>query len=95
MTSMQTDRLDARALFRQMARIRHFERAAATLWREGLIGGEMHLGIGEEAIAAGVVAHLRDGDGLAVDHRSTPPLVARGVDLEAMLLEMLGSDSDP
>jgi acetoin:2,6-dichlorophenolindophenol oxidoreductase subunit alpha len=90
--SMQTGRLDARALFRQMARIRHFERAAAGLWREGLIGGEMHLGIGEEAIAAGVVAHLRDGDGLAVDHRSTPPLVARGVDLEAMLLEMLGSE---
>lgn len=79
------------ALFRQMARIRHFEQATAVLWRQGLIGGEMHLGVGEEAIAAGVVAHLRDGDGLAVDHRSTPPLVARGVDLEAMLLEMLGS----
>jgi len=90
--SMRTDRLDARALFRQMARIRHFELATAGLWRDGLIGGEMHLGIGEEAIAAGVVAHLRDGDGLAVDHRSTPPLVARDVDLEAMLLEMLGSE---
>jgi pyruvate dehydrogenase E1 component alpha subunit len=75
-----------------MARIRHFERTIAELWREGRICGEMHLGIGEEAIAAGVVAHLREGDGLAVDHRSTPPLVARGVDLEAMLLEMLGSE---
>jgi TPP-dependent pyruvate/acetoin dehydrogenase alpha subunit len=90
--STTTGRPDARALFRQMARIRHFERAAAQLWREGLIAGEMHLGVGEEAVAAGVVAHLRDGDGLAVDHRSTPPLVARGVDLEAMLLEMLGSE---
>jgi TPP-dependent pyruvate/acetoin dehydrogenase alpha subunit len=92
MAGAQTGRLDLRALFRQMARIRHFERASAELWRSGLIGGELHLGVGEEAVAAGVVARLRDGDGLAVDHRSTPPLVARGVDLEAMLLEMLGSE---
>src|ERR1035437_3804449 len=38
------------------------------------------------------MGHLREGDGLAVDHRSTPPLGARGVDLEAMLLEMLGCE---
>lgn len=92
MRSLSAGRFDARALFGEMARIRHFERTIAELWREGRICGEMHLGIGEEAIAAGVVAHLREGDGLAVDHRSTPPLVARGVDLEAMLLEMLGSE---
>jgi len=80
------------ALYLQMVRIRYFESELARLWRAGLISGEMHLGIGEEAIAAGVVAHLRDGDGLAVDHRSTPPLVARGVDLSAMLLEVCGSE---
>jgi acetoin:2,6-dichlorophenolindophenol oxidoreductase subunit alpha len=92
MRSDQTHALDAPALFRQIARIRHFERATAELWRKGMIAGEMHLGVGEEAIAAGVVAHLRDGDGIAADHRSTPPLVARGVDVTAMLLEMLGSE---
>ena len=92
MRALSAAALDARALFRQMARIRHFEQAIGELWHKGLICGEMHLGIGEEAIAAGVVAHLRDGDGLAVDHRSTPPFVARGVDLEAMVLEMLGSE---
>ena len=80
------------ALYLQMARIRSFESELARLWRAGLISGEMHLGIGEEGVAVGVVAHLRDGDGLAVDHRSTPPLIARGVDLSALFLEMLGSE---
>lgn len=75
-----------------MTRIRELERALGQLWEIGLISGEMHLGIGEEAIAAGVVAHLRDGDGLALDHRSTPPLVARGVPLEPLVAEMLGSE---
>lgn len=73
-----------------MAEARAFEEALGDLWRRGLISGELHLGIGEEGAIAGVVDHLRDGDSMAIDHRSTPPLVARGTDLEALALEMLG-----
>lgn len=72
--------------------MRRFEEALASLWRRGPISGELHLGIGEEGIAAGVVSHLVPGDALALDHRSTPPLVARGVSLESLALEMLGSE---
>lgn len=79
-------------LYPLMAKARAFELALADLWRQGLISGEMHLGVGEEAVAAGVVAHIREGDALAVDHRSTPPLVVRGVDMVSMLREMLGRD---
>lgn len=79
-------------LYHQMARARAFELTLAGLWREGLISGEMHLGTGEEAVAAGVVTQLREGDGLALDHRPTPELVVRGVSLEAMLREMLGRE---
>jgi len=82
---------DLERVYRQMARIRAFEEALASLWKRGLISGEMHLGIGEEAVIAGVLAHSRDGDALTVDHRSTPGFLARGVDMESMLLEMLGS----
>jgi pyruvate dehydrogenase E1 component alpha subunit len=78
-------------LYLAMCRIRFFEQAMRDLWDRGLVSGEMHLGIGEEAVAAGVVSHLHDGDALALDYRSTPPLVARGVDLEQLLLEVLGS----
>ena len=77
-------------LHRQMARMRFFEEALAELWQQGKISGELHLGIGEEGIIAGVVDHMRDGDGLALDHRGTPALVGRGVDLTAMTAEVLG-----
>jgi TPP-dependent pyruvate/acetoin dehydrogenase alpha subunit len=84
---------DLASLYRSMCRMRSFEEAAAQLWRDGLISGELHLGIGEEAVVAGVLAHLTDGDALAVDHRSTPPFVARGVDPEALLRELVGEES--
>jgi TPP-dependent pyruvate/acetoin dehydrogenase alpha subunit len=78
------------SLYRQMLRSRRFEESVKDLWEKGRISGEMHLGIGEEAIAAGVVDHLREGDAMALDHRGTPPLVVRGVDLVLLLREFLG-----
>jgi len=77
-------------LYRQVLRARAYEVAVADLWLRGLISGEMHLGTGEEAVAAGVVTHLLDGDGLALTHRCSPPLVVRGVPLVPMLRELLG-----
>ncbi len=79
-------------LYFQMVRMRLFEEALADLWSRGRISGEMHPGIGEEAIAAGITSHLRDGDALALDYRPTPVLAGRGVDLESMFSEMLGSE---
>lgn len=83
---------DLDALHLEMARMRHFEEALGELWKRGMISGEMHLGVGEEAIAAGVAAHLEEGDGLALDYRPTPLLVGRGLDLGSLLLEMLGAE---
>ena len=56
----------------------------------GAISGELHLGTGEEAVAAGVAAHLREGDALVLDHRPTPLMLLRGVDPVQMIREMLG-----
>jgi TPP-dependent pyruvate/acetoin dehydrogenase alpha subunit len=82
--------LDLWSLYRQMLRSRLFEEAVTQLWQEGLISGEMHLGTGEEAIAAGVVDHLREGDAMALDHRGTSALLMRGVDPVLLLKEFLG-----
>ncbi|MCG6950662.1 MAG: thiamine pyrophosphate-dependent dehydrogenase E1 component subunit alpha [Acidobacteria bacterium] len=79
-------------LYRQMLRARTFELAIEDLWHRGLISGEMHLGTGEEAVAAGVVTHLGDGEGLALTHRCSPALVVRGVPLVPMLRELLGCE---
>lgn len=83
-------KLDLWDVYRLMLRSRLFEESVRDLWQEGKISGEMHMGLGEEAIAAGIVSHLEDGDAMALDHRGTPPLVIRGVDLVSLLKEFLG-----
>lgn len=77
-------------LYTLMLRSRLFEEAVTEIWQAGLISGEMHLGTGEEAIVAAVVAQLEDGDAMALDHRGTPPLVMRGLDPLLLLREFLG-----
>lgn len=84
--------LDAESAYEALVRIRAVENAHAALWAEGLISGEFHSGVGEEAVALGVVGQLRDGDAMALDHRGTPALVARGVDARALLLEAAGCE---
>lgn len=78
-------------LYRQMLKSRIFEKKVVELWEKGLITGEMHTGMGEEAIAAGIIDHLLEGDAMALDHRGTPPMVIRGVDPSALLQEFLGT----
>jgi TPP-dependent pyruvate/acetoin dehydrogenase alpha subunit len=75
-----------------MARMRRFEEALTRMWDDGLVPGEMHTGIGEEGIVAGVLSHLTEHDALALDHRATPALVGRGVDMEQILLEVCGHE---
>ena len=77
-------------LYKWMLKSRLFEEAVLQLWNEGKISGEMHLAIGEEAIAAGINAHLQEGDALALDHRGTPALMMRGIDPLLLLKEFLG-----
>jgi pyruvate dehydrogenase E1 component alpha subunit len=81
---------DLWSLYALMLKSRLFEEAAAQLWHDGLISGEMHLGTGEEAIIAGIVPHLRDGDAMALDHRPTSAMLMRGVDPVLVLREVLG-----
>jgi TPP-dependent pyruvate/acetoin dehydrogenase alpha subunit len=78
------------SLYQQIFRSRLFELAVSQLWEEGLISGEMHLGIGEEAIAAGIVDQLIEGDAMALDYRGTPQLLMRGIDPVLLLKEFLG-----
>ena len=87
MRQATTDRI---GLYETMARIRATELLQNELWARGLVSGEMHSGIGEEAVAAGIAAHLAPGDAVACDHRSTGPFIAAGVRPVALLLELVG-----
>jgi acetoin:2,6-dichlorophenolindophenol oxidoreductase subunit alpha len=83
---------DVWSLYELMLRSRLFEETVAQLWHEGAISGEMHLGTGEEGTVAGVVAHVREGDAMALDHRGTSALLMRGIDPVAILRELLGRE---
>lgn len=52
------------------------------------IHGELHTGIGQEAIAAGIVGALRADDALCSTHRNHLHAIAKGVDMRAMLAEI-------
>ena len=82
--------VDLWKLYRMMLKLRRVEERVKSLWEAGLISGEMHLGTGEEAVIVGIVDHLLEGDALALDHRSTPALIARGVDPVLIFKELLG-----
>ena len=82
--------LDFWHIYENMFRSRLFEEAITRACNEGRISGEMHLSVGEEAIVAGTVLQLQDGDAMALDHRGTAPLVMRGVGLALLFSEMLG-----
>jgi TPP-dependent pyruvate/acetoin dehydrogenase alpha subunit len=81
---------DSWLLFTKMLRCRKFEEEVKRLWLEGVIPGEMHLSMGEEAIAVGIVDQLVDGDAMALDHRGTAPMLIRGVDPVLLLKEFMG-----
>ncbi|MDY6810225.1 MAG: thiamine pyrophosphate-dependent dehydrogenase E1 component subunit alpha [Actinomycetota bacterium] len=89
---MSTARMDAARIYRMMVRMRLVDEAFVEAWKDGLVPGEYHSAQGEEGINAGVLAHLNDTDTLALDHRNTGPFVGRGIDLEPLMLEVLGSD---
>ncbi len=74
----------------RMVRIRTFEEEAGKLMESGKIPGALHLYVGEEAVAAGVMVHLRDSDQITSTHRGHGHLVAKGGDLKKMYAELFG-----
>jgi pyruvate dehydrogenase E1 component alpha subunit len=81
---------EARALLRQMLRIRRFEEACAQLYGAGKIRGFLHLYIGQEAIAAGALAQLREDDSVVATYREHGHALARGLGMDAVMAEMFG-----
>jgi pyruvate dehydrogenase E1 component alpha subunit len=80
----------ARARLREMLRIRRFEEKCAELYSAGKIRGFLHLYIGEEAIAAGVMPALAREDAVVSTYRDHGHALARGVPMGAVMAEMFG-----
>lgn len=77
-------------LYKTMVRIRNFEITAERLFLEGELPGFIHLYIGEEAIATGVIANLRKDDYITSTHRGHGHMIAKGADTKRMIAELYG-----
>jgi pyruvate dehydrogenase E1 component alpha subunit len=79
-----------RELLHQMLRIRRFEERCVQLYSTQQIRGFLHLYIGEEAVAAGVMPALTAQDAVVSTYREHGHALARGISPEAVLAEMFG-----
>lgn len=75
---------------RDMLRIRRMEERCAELYGEGKIRGFLHLYVGEEAIAAGVMPALRADDNVVATYREHGHALLRGLSMNAIMAEMFG-----
>ncbi len=98
--------IDLLSLYRTMVRIRAFEDAAEVASQGGvaawghaaseqpaLVRGPLHLSTGQEAVAAGVCAHLKPTDLLTSTHRGHGHTLAKGADPTRMMCELFGRAS--
>lgn len=80
----------ALGLLADMLRIRRLEERCAQLYGEMKIRGFLHLYIGEEAVAAGVMRALAPEDSVVATYREHGHALLRGVSMNAILAEMYG-----
>ena len=78
------------ARVRDMLRVRRMEERCAQLYGEGKIRGFLHLYIGEEAVAAGVMPNLQAQDNVLATYREHGHALLRGVSMGAIMAEMYG-----
>ncbi len=77
-------------LLRTMLLIRRFEELCAELYSATRIRGFLHLYVGEEAVATGVMSALRPDDAVVSTYREHGHALARGVPLDSVMAEMFG-----
>ena len=77
-------------LYKRMVRVRLFEEEAGRLAESARLPGFLHLYVGEEAVAAGVCAALKNEDQITSTHRGHGHLLAKGGDFNRMMAELMG-----
>jgi pyruvate dehydrogenase E1 component alpha subunit len=77
----------------QMVRIRVFESEAGRLIEAGRLPGFLHLSVGQEAVAVGVISVLGPDDQVTSTHRGHGHAIAKGADMTAMYAELFGKST--
>jgi TPP-dependent pyruvate/acetoin dehydrogenase alpha subunit len=82
--------VDLMVAYERMLFIRRFEEEVQRLFARGLVHGTTHLCNGQEAVAVGVAAMLRDDDLVAATYRGHGHALAKGVDPAGLAAELMG-----
>src|SRR5947207_5412915 len=78
------------SLYTTMVKIRRFDERTAELFNQGLVKGTAHSYVGEEAVAAGACAALREDDYIVGTHRGHGHCIAKGARVDRMMAELMG-----
>jgi pyruvate dehydrogenase E1 component alpha subunit len=79
--------------YETMVKIRNFELTVEKFFFDGEIPGFVHLYVGEEATATGMMANLRKTDYIQSTHRGHGHTIAKGADLKKMMAELFGKST--
>ena len=77
-------------MYSKMLQIRLFEEKVFELYGQNLVPGTIHLYAGEEAVAVGVCANLREDDYVVSTHRGHGHCIAKGARLDKTMAEIMG-----
>ena len=80
-------------LYGGMVRVRRFEEKAADCFTKGMLAGNIHLCIGQEASVVGSNAALRPTDYITSTHRGHGHLLGKGADSKKMMAELFGKST--
>lgn len=77
-------------LYHEMLLVRRLEEEAARLYQQGKIGGFLHLYIGQEAVASGVMSVRLPKDRVLTAYRDHGVAIACGIEAKVVMAELLG-----
>ncbi|MDK2979728.1 MAG: pyruvate dehydrogenase component alpha subunit [Chloroflexota bacterium] len=87
------EKQDYLKLYHQMVLIRRLEETAAELYQKGDIGGFLHLYIGQEAVATGIMAARQEQDRVITAYRDHGVALDAGIPLNQIMAELLGKET--
>lgn len=87
---IKIESIHAKELLLEMKRIRRFEEMSAEMYTKTKIRGFLHLYIGEEAVAVGVIKSLSDEDNVLCSYREHGHALIKGITANAVMAELYG-----
>ncbi|MET0569727.1 MAG: dehydrogenase E1 component subunit alpha/beta [Hyphomicrobiaceae bacterium] len=87
------DTVTLERFYYQLCRVRRFDERVAELFLDGTVKGTAHSYVGQEAVAVGACAALKDDDFVVSHHRGHGHCIAKGADLTRMMAELFGRDT--